>query len=100
MAFLTRWSKGLLIPGSTSDGWELTLAETHKVIDLASNAGSRLGAHVLVGALHPDAGEAARMIAATRARLGVNLLQQEALGEALSGLLALDLPMALPAAAR
>ncbi len=69
LAFLTQWAKGLLVPGSTGDGWELTPEESEEVIDLAAAEAGSLGVHVLCGSLHPDATEAERHIRATRMRL-------------------------------
>jgi len=107
LAFIARWSRGWLVPGSTGDGWELTPAETQEVVDLALAEGARLGATVLVGALHPDASEAARVVRETSARLGDapcgfavcppkgSDLTQQAIGRALENLLALAAPLAL-----
>jgi dihydrodipicolinate synthase/N-acetylneuraminate lyase len=112
LAFLTRWAKGLLVPGSTGDAWDLDPEETRVVLDLALVQAHRLGAHVLVGALNPDAGQAARFIRDTMARLadlphgrsafgfavcpprGAELTQAD-LAEALSELLSLGVPLAL-----
>lgn len=69
LAFIARWSRGWLVPGSTGDGWELTPAETREVVDLALAEAARLGAKVLAGALHPDAAEAARVVRETSARV-------------------------------
>jgi dihydrodipicolinate synthase/N-acetylneuraminate lyase len=68
LAFITQWSGGLLVPGSTGDGWELTRAESVEVVRLSLGQAVRLGARVLVGALHPDSVAAAGTIKATRAR--------------------------------
>ncbi len=70
LAFIARWSRGWLAPGSTGDAWELTAQETQEVVDLALLEAARLGAKVLVGALHPDAAEAARVVRDTSARVG------------------------------
>jgi len=72
LAFIGRWSSGWLVPGSTGDGWELTPAETREVVDLALAEAPRLGARVLVGALHPDAAQAARVVRDTSARVGAD----------------------------
>jgi len=72
LAFIARWSRGWLVPGSTGDGWELTPAEAQEVVDLALAEAPRLGAKVLVGALRPDAAEAARVVRDTSARVGAD----------------------------
>lgn len=112
LGFITQWSQGLFVPGSTGDGWELSPAETREVTDLALAEAARLGARVLVGALHPNALEAAEVIAGTQARLKGGPLRrnicgfavcpprgkrrsQDELGEALSDLLNLGAPVAL-----
>lgn len=112
LAFLTRWAKGLLVPGSTGDGWELTPDEAHDVVDLTLKEGAKLDVHVLVGALNPDAPEAAASIRETSSRLAGKPLGRSAFGyavcpprgadlsqsdleDALSGLLSHGLPMAL-----
>lgn len=112
LTFLTRWAKGLLVPGSTGDGWELTADETRDVVDLTLREAAKLDVHVLVGALNPDAALAASSIRETRKRLADNPLGRPAFGYAvcpprgaelaqselegaLSGLLSLGLPMAL-----
>jgi dihydrodipicolinate synthase/N-acetylneuraminate lyase len=70
LAFIARWSRGWLVPGSTGDAWELTTQETQEVVDLALLEAARVDAKVLVGALHPDAAEAARVVRDTSARVG------------------------------
>lgn len=50
--------KGLLIPGSTGDGWELTEGEFGKLLQIALEQTQKLGLYLLVGVLKPDAREA------------------------------------------
>ncbi len=54
--------KGLLIPGSTGDGWELSEQEIRQLLDIALEQVRRLNLHLLIGALSPDADEALKTI--------------------------------------
>jgi dihydrodipicolinate synthase/N-acetylneuraminate lyase len=54
--------KGLLIPGSTGDGWELSEPEAMQLLEIAFDQVQRLKLNLLIGALKPDAEEALRMI--------------------------------------
>src|SRR5215831_7206418 len=56
---------GLLIPGSTGDGWELTDKETTQLLNIAFDQVQALGLHLLVGILKPTAEEARVMIEQT-----------------------------------
>lgn len=53
---------GFLIPGSTGDGWELTQAERRQVLAMGLEEAQQLNVQVLIGALHPDANEAVKLI--------------------------------------
>jgi len=53
---------GLLMPGSTGDGWELSEQETEAVTEFALAQGARLKRAVLIGVLNADAGDALRHI--------------------------------------
>ncbi len=55
LAFMSRWVKGLLVPGTTGDAWELTPDETRELVGIVLEKARRLDLHVLLGALHPDA---------------------------------------------
>jgi dihydrodipicolinate synthase/N-acetylneuraminate lyase len=57
--------KGLLIPGSTGDGWDLNDQETRHLIEIALNQVQRFKLNLLIGALKPNAEEALRMIRVT-----------------------------------
>jgi dihydrodipicolinate synthase/N-acetylneuraminate lyase len=46
--------KGLLIPGSTGDGWELAEHETRQVLDIALDQAAKLKLHLLIGVLKFD----------------------------------------------
>jgi dihydrodipicolinate synthase/N-acetylneuraminate lyase len=54
--------KGFLIPGSTSDGWELNDQEALEWIDLAMDLAREMDFHLLIGALKPTIKEALRLI--------------------------------------
>ena len=62
LRFLSPWVRALLVPGSTGDGWELTSEEANRVVQIALAVARELRQQVLLGALHPDAGEARRTI--------------------------------------
>jgi dihydrodipicolinate synthase/N-acetylneuraminate lyase len=53
---------GVLIPGSTGDGWELSKAERRQLLGIGLEQAHRLNLQVLVGTLHPDTGEALGLI--------------------------------------
>jgi dihydrodipicolinate synthase/N-acetylneuraminate lyase len=61
--FLSPWVKGLLVPGSTGDGWELTAAESRRVLGLGLDLSRSLNLRLLVGALRPVAADAQAAIA-------------------------------------
>ena len=46
-------ARGLLIPGSTGDGWELTAQESRQLLKLALVQAQKLNLHLLIGALRP-----------------------------------------------
>jgi len=56
---LSPYVKGLLVPGSTGDAWEMDPCEQREVLDEVLDVTAELKLHVLVGVLRPDA-EAAR----------------------------------------
>jgi len=113
--------KGLLIPGSTGDGWEMDDAEIRELLDYILGESAPLGLRVLIGVLKTDAAEARRCILETvswlqsragtcdvdeaLARAGVcgftvcppkgAELPQPQIHAALAGILALGLPTAL-----
>ena len=60
--FISPWVKGLLVPGTTGDAWELTPAETRDLIGIVLDNVQRLQLHLLLGALHPDAAQARRIV--------------------------------------
>jgi dihydrodipicolinate synthase/N-acetylneuraminate lyase len=49
--------KGLLIPGSTGDGWDLSDAETEELLELALDLAQKLQLNLLIGALKKTSGE-------------------------------------------
>lgn len=56
---LAPYVKGLLVPGSTGDGWEMDPDEQQRVIELVLDVAGRLNLRLLIGVLRRDA-EAAR----------------------------------------
>jgi dihydrodipicolinate synthase/N-acetylneuraminate lyase len=65
-SFLSQWVKGLLVPGSTGDGWELSELESQELLGLALDQVRRLKLYLLIGALRPAVTEAQRAIAEGR----------------------------------
>lgn len=61
--------KGLLVPGSTGDGWEMDDAEARQVLEFVLDLAPELGVQVLVGALRTDLEETHRAVADTRSWL-------------------------------
>ncbi len=55
LAAVAPWVKGILVPGSTGDAWEMDAAEKRALLDLVLGLAPALGFRVLVGALDPDA---------------------------------------------
>src|SRR5439155_2252326 len=62
---LSPYVKGFLIPGSTGDGWELSGAETRRLLEVAIEQITKLNLHLLVGALKTEAEAALRTIGET-----------------------------------
>jgi dihydrodipicolinate synthase/N-acetylneuraminate lyase len=58
LAHLSPHVKGFLIPGSTSDGWELSEAEFWELLEIALEQTDRLKLHLLIGVLRTDASAA------------------------------------------
>ena len=54
--------KGFLVPGSTGDGWELSDAETRRLLEVVIEQITELNLHLLVGALKTEAEAALRAI--------------------------------------
>jgi len=59
---LSPYVKGFLIPGSTGDGWELSDAETRRLLEVVIEQITKLNLHLLVGALKTEAEAALRAI--------------------------------------
>jgi len=121
LATMAPYVKGLLVPGSTGDGWEMDDAEARDVLGLVLDLAPALGVQVLVGALKADTGAARRAILETMAwlrdRTGADDeldamaagrlcgfavcpptgagVPQERIRDALASVLELSLPMAL-----
>lgn len=65
LSFLAPHIGGILIPGSTGEGWEMGPAMERRVVDVALPHARRAGLHVLIGVLRTDAAEAERMVRET-----------------------------------
>ncbi|NBV20484.1 MAG: dihydrodipicolinate synthase family protein [Proteobacteria bacterium] len=107
--------KGFLIPGSTGDGWEMSDAEIRELLGLALEQTTQLGLHLLIGVLKTEARDAysvlrdwGREVSArnpkpeTRNTTAFTVcppkgadLPQEAIRDALAGILELGFPTAL-----
>lgn len=121
LAHLAPHVRGFLIPGSTSDGWELSDDEFLQLFDLALDQARQLRFHLLVGALKVEASETLRLTRSVLERIkdragtpdlqraltasgvcGVAVcpptgerVSQAAMAEALSAILELGAPTAL-----
>src|SRR5690349_22940654 len=60
--YLSACVGGVLIPGSTGDGWELTKGERRQLITVGLELAGQLNLQVLIGTLHPDARETLALI--------------------------------------
>jgi len=69
---LAPYIRGFLIPGSTGDGWDLTEAEEQRVLEIALEQTAKFRAHLLVGILRPDLGQARTRLRALAERLMQN----------------------------
>ncbi|MFC1805984.1 dihydrodipicolinate synthase family protein [Planctomycetota bacterium] len=69
VATMAPYVKGMLVPGSTGDGWEMDDDEQRELLDFVLGLAPQLGFHVLIGALRTDASEACQLIADTVAWL-------------------------------
>jgi len=118
---LSPYVKGFLVPGSTGDGWELTDAETRRLLEVVIEQTAKLKLHLLVGALKTEGAAALQAIEETidwigarthagllednLARAGVcgfticpprgKDLSQQQLGSALRGILEKKAPVAI-----
>ncbi len=120
-AWMQKYVKGFLVPGSTSDGWELSDEELDALLGLAFSLATRFDVHILIGVLKPTAEETVttvrRLIARLRRETGLDnsieamrqarvagfticaphgkTLTQEGIRAGLEATLALGLPTAL-----
>jgi dihydrodipicolinate synthase/N-acetylneuraminate lyase len=62
LTHLAPYVKGLLVPGSTGDAWQMTEEQVRDVVTAALGPAGRLGQRVLVGVLKPDAEDTARFL--------------------------------------
>ena len=56
---------GLLIPGSTGDGWELNDEETSRLLEIELEQSASLNLHLLIGVLRTEANQADRVMSET-----------------------------------
>lgn len=77
------WIKGFLIPGSTSDGWELTDDETLEVVDFAIRQARTHEISLLLGVLKADVDAMKRTISSMIEMLQENLTGKEDAGQVL-----------------
>ncbi len=59
---LSPHARGLLVPGSTGDGWELSIRETRRLLAVAVEQARTLNLQLLIGALKPDPLDAIQFI--------------------------------------
>ncbi len=59
---LSPYTKGLLVPGSTGDGWELSNRERRQVLAIALEQAGKFKEHLLIGVLNASASEALSVI--------------------------------------
>src|SRR3954452_941962 len=57
LRFMSPQVKGFLIPGSTSDGWDLSNLETRQLLEIVLPEAQKLGLHLLIGILKPTTTE-------------------------------------------
>ena len=69
LRWLAPFAPAWLVPGSTGDGWELSRDEIRQLLDLVLSVAVDQEAHVLIGALHPEATVARAQIQDTQAWL-------------------------------
>ncbi len=62
---LSPYVRGFLVPGSTGDGWELSDAETRRLLETVIEQITRLKLHLLVGALKTESETALQAIGET-----------------------------------
>jgi dihydrodipicolinate synthase/N-acetylneuraminate lyase len=51
LASISPYVKGILVPGSTGEGWQMSDAETEPLLEVCLRAAERLGMRVLIGVL-------------------------------------------------
>ena len=69
LASMLPWVRGLLVPGSTGEAWEMSAAEVRELLAFFVEEIRGRGVHLLVGALHAEAADAVRQIHETVAWL-------------------------------
>lgn len=69
MASIAPWVKGVLIPGSTGEGWDMSDRDIQRLMEVVLERASWLGMHVLIGALKPTASQTMASIDGTLKQL-------------------------------
>ncbi len=96
--------RGFLVPGSTSDGWELSEADEREVVDIALQQTGKVGAKLLVGILKSDLHQARERLREIRGQTVCGFVvcppkgkdvSQEEMGRQLRAFLEEGLPTAL-----
>jgi dihydrodipicolinate synthase/N-acetylneuraminate lyase len=121
LRWIAPYVRGILVPGSTGEGWEMSDAQVRDVLSVALDAAQAAGIQVLVGVLKTEVGAVLECIDSTvawlKARTGADAaedalarshvvgftvcppkgsqLSQSAIGASLGRVLDLDLPIAL-----
>jgi dihydrodipicolinate synthase/N-acetylneuraminate lyase len=77
---MSQWVRGYLVPGSTSDGWELNKEETRRLLEYYLEMAQTLGIQLLIGVLRTDTAAAAEGIEESMTWLGERTGEQHTLG--------------------
>lgn len=71
LRFMAPWVKGLLVPGTTGEGWELSDAESLELLRLVLRLSRELGFYLLIGILKPTTGEMLSALDRMREEIGL-----------------------------
>ncbi len=71
LRFISPWVGGLLVPGTTGEGWELSDDEAMKILEITLRAATELRLWVLVGVLKPTAEEMIAFVERALDRIGI-----------------------------
>lgn len=73
LKFLAPWVHGLLVPGTTGEGWELTDSESSRLIRIAGLLAQPLGMKLLIGILKPSADAMVQAVGRVMKEVGITL---------------------------